>query len=64
VTKEKLMFHNNNSFDEQDQLEEGPSRKQIKQIRTRKNKNKLRRALQHRDWELLEDVEDYNINVK
>ena len=58
------MFHNNNYFDEQNQLEEGPSRKQIKRSRTRKNKNKLQRALQNRDWEQLEDIEGYNINVK
>ena len=58
------MFHNNNYFDEQNQLEEGPSRKQIKQSLIRKNKNKLQRALQTRDWEQLQDLEDYSINVK
>ena len=64
MTKEKLMFHNNNYFDEQNQQDEGPSKKQIKQIRTRKTKNKIRRALQNRDWEQLEDLEGYNVNVK
>ena len=58
------MFHNNNYFEEQRQLEEGPSRKQIKRSRTRKIKNKLQRALQNKDWEQLEDIEGYNINVK
>ena len=58
------MFHNNNYFDEQNQLEEGPSRKQIKHSQIRKNKNKVLRALQSRDWEQLEDLEDYSINVK
>ena len=58
------MFHNNNYFDEQNQQDEGPSKKQIKQIRTRKTKNKIRRALQNRDWEQLEDLEGYNVNVK
>ena len=64
MTKEKLMFHNNNYFDEQNQQDEGPSKKQIKQIRTRKTKNKIKRALQNRDWEQLEDLEGYNVNVK
>ena len=64
MTKEKLMFHNNNYFDEQSQLDEGPTRKQIKRPRTRKNKNKIQRALQNKDWEQLEDLEGYNVNVK
>ena len=56
------MFHNNNFFDEQDQ--EGPTLKRMKKTRLRKNKNKVMRALNEKDWEKLEELEGYNVNVK
>jgi len=61
VTKERLMFHNNSYFDEPDQLEEGQSKGQIKRSLIRKNENKVQRALQNRDWEQLEDLDNANI---
>ena len=63
-TKE-LMFHSNNFFDEQTiREEEGVSKKQLKRTKLRKTKNQIDRALKNRDWDQLEELEGYNINVK
>lgn len=63
-TKE-LMFHSNNFFDEQAiREEEGVSKKQLKRTKLRKTKNRIDRALKNRDWDQLEELEGYNINVK
>jgi len=68
MTKPTLMFHNNHYFEEveQQQLEpnEGLSPKKIKQNKIRKNNKKIKRALDNHDWEKLEELEGYGINVK
>ena len=59
------MFHSNNYFNEQQIKEdEGSSKKQLKRTRLRKTKNRIDRALKNRDWDQLEELEGYNINVK
>ena len=59
------MFHPNNLFDEQAIREdEGVSKKQLKRTKLRKTKNRIDRALKNRDWDQLEELEGYNINVK
>jgi|TARA_R110002074_G_scaffold309022_1_gene479766 hypothetical protein len=59
------MFHSNNYFDEQTIKEdEGASKKQIKRTRLRKTRNRIDKALKSRDWDQLEELEGYNVNVK
>ena len=58
------MFHNNNHFDEQSTKDEGVSKKQIKRTHLRKTRNRIDKALNNRDWDQLEELEGYNINVK
>ena len=61
----QLMFHSNNYFDEQTIKEdEGASKKQIKRTRLRKTRNRIDKALKSRDWDQLEELEGYNVNVK
>ena len=65
VANKQLMFHSNNYFNEQQIKEdEGSSKKQLKRTRLRKTKNRIDRALKNRDWDQLEELEGYNINVK
>ena len=65
MANKQLMFHSNNYFNEQQIKEdEGSSKKQLKRTRLRKNKNRIDRALKNRDWDQLEELEGYNINVK
>ena len=65
MANKQLMFHSNNYFDEQQIKEdEGTSKKQLKRTRLRKTKNRIDRALKNRDWDQLEELEGYNINVK
>lgn len=65
MANKQLMFHSNNYFDEQQiQEEEGSSKKHMKRARLRKTKNQIDRALKNRDWDQLEELEGYNINVK
>ena len=69
MTKPTLMFHNNTHFEELEQLQElepneGLSPKKIKQNKIRKNNKKIKRALNNHDWEKLEELEGYGINVK
>ena len=65
MANKQLMFHSNNYFDEQQIKEdEGSSKKQLKRTRLRKTKNRIDRALKNRDWDQLEELEGYNINVK
>ena len=65
MANKQLMFHSNNYFDEQQiKEEEGSTKKQLKRTRLRKTKNRIDRALKNRDWDQLEELEGYNINVK
>ena len=65
MADKQLMFHSNNYFDEQQIKEdEGSTKKQLKRTRLRKTKNRIDRALKNRDWDQLEELEGYNINVK
>ena len=65
MANKQLMFHSNNYFYEQQiQEEEGSTKKQLKRTRLRKTKNRIDRALKNRDWDQLEELEGYNINVK
>ena len=65
MANKQLMFHSNNYFDEQQIKEdEGSTKKQLKRTRLRKTKNRIDRALKNRDWDQLEELEGYNINVK
>ena len=65
MANKQLMFHSNNYFNEQQIKEdEGSSKKQLKRTRLRKTKNRIDRALKNRDWDQLEELEGYNINVK